>query len=132
MRPRIRRLPVDGDDRVFRSRAEGLVRQARRAGRVVIGVRQTVDAVRERRLTAALLAADLSGPRRDALLERLRAAGVPVYEGWTKDGLGELAGRVAVAALGITDRHIADGLARLADGATATGEAGDEEVDQRG
>jgi ribosomal protein L7Ae-like RNA K-turn-binding protein len=117
---------------VFRSRAEGLVRQARRAGRVVVGVRQTVDAVRERRLTAALLASDLSGPRREALLERLRAAGVPVYEGWTKDGLGELAGRVAVAALGITDRHIADGLARLAEEATGAGEKGNEEVDQSG
>lgn len=127
-----RRPPFDGEDPVFRSRAEGLVRQARRSGRVVIGVRQTVEAVRERRLTAALLAADLSGPRRDALLERLRAAGVPVYAGWTKDGLGELAGRIAVAALGITDRHIADGLARLAEEATAAGEAEDEEVDQRG
>lgn len=127
-----RRPPVDGEDRVFRSRAEGLVRQARRAGRVVVGVRQTVEAVHERRLTAALLATDLSGPRREALLERLRAAGVPVYEGWTKDGLGELAGRVAVAALGITDRHIADGLARLADETTSAGEARDEEVDQRG
>jgi len=126
------RRPVDGGGRVFRSRAEGLVRQARRAGRVVIGVRQTVEAVRDRRLTAALLASDLSGPRREALLERLRKAGVPVYEGWTKDGLGELAGRVAVAALGITDRHIADGLIRLADEATGSGGIGNEEVDQSG
>jgi ribosomal protein L7Ae-like RNA K-turn-binding protein len=98
----------------------------------VVGVRQTVDAVRERCLTAVLLASDLSGPRREALLERLRVAGVPVYEGWTKDGLGELAGRVAVAALGITDRHIADGLARLAEEATGAGEVGKEEVDQSG
>lgn len=98
----------------------------------MVGVRQTVEAVRERRLTAALLASDLSGPRHDALLERLRAAGVPVYEGWTKDGLGELAGRVAVAALGITDPHIADGLARLVDETTEAGGRGNEEVDQRG
>ncbi|HKY61431.1 MAG TPA: ribosomal L7Ae/L30e/S12e/Gadd45 family protein [Gemmatimonadota bacterium] len=127
-----RRRPVDAEGPRFRSRAEGLIRQARRAGRVVIGVRQTVDAVRERRLTAALLASDLSGPRREALLERLRAAGVPVYEGWTKDGLGELAGRVAVAALGITDRHIADGLVRLAHEATRAGGAGNEEVEESG
>jgi ribosomal protein L7Ae-like RNA K-turn-binding protein len=126
------RRPVDAEGRVFRSRAEGLVRQARRAGRVVIGVRQTVDAVRERRLTAALLASDLSGPRREALLERLRASGVPVYEGWTKDGLGELAGRTAVAALGITDRHIADGLLQLADETSGAGGVGNEEVDQSG
>jgi hypothetical protein len=39
---------------------------------------------------------------------------------------------VAVAALGITDRHIADGLARLADETTSAGVARDEEVDQRG
>ncbi|HET9582336.1 MAG TPA: ribosomal L7Ae/L30e/S12e/Gadd45 family protein [Gemmatimonadota bacterium] len=125
------RPPVDGRDREFRSRAHGLVRQARRAGRVVVGVRQTVEAVRERRLSAVLLASDLAGPRREALLVRLRTAGVPAYEGWTKDELGELAGRVAVAALGITDRHIADGLARLAE-ETAAGEAGKEEVDQSG
>lgn len=123
---------VDGRDRVFRSRAQGLVRQARRAGRAVVGVRQTVEAVREGRLSAVLLASDLAGPRRDALLARLRTAGVPTYEGWTKDELGELAGRVAVAALGITDRHIADGLARLAEETAAAGEAGDEEVDQSG
>lgn len=126
-----RRSPVDGPAR-FRSRAEGLVRQARRAGRVVIGVRQTVEAIRERRLTAVLLASDLAGPRREALVGRLRAARVPVYEGWTKDGLGEIAGRVAVAALGITDPHIADGLARLTEEASGAGGGGSEEVDQSG
>ncbi len=127
-----RRNPGESAAAGFRSRATGLVRQARRAGRVVIGVRQTRDAVREGRLTAALLARDLAGSRRDALLRRLRDAGVPVYAGWTKDELGELTGRQAVAALGITDRHIADGLARLsADGSAEDGVTG-EEVEQSG
>jgi ribosomal protein L30E len=89
----------------------------------VIGVKQTKAAVREGRLAAALLARDLAGPRRDALARRLREAGIPLYVGWAKDELGELAGRPAVAALGITDRHIASGLARLA----AEGSAGDAE-----
>lgn len=127
-----RRNLGESADAAFRSRAAGLVRQARRAGRVVIGVRQTKDAVREGRLAAALLARDLSGSRRDALLQRLRVAGVPVYAGWTKDELGELAGRQAVAALGITDRHIADGLARLSsDDLGGDGDTG-EEVEQSG
>ncbi|MGH7564917.1 MAG: L7Ae/L30e/S12e/Gadd45 family ribosomal protein [Gemmatimonadota bacterium] len=127
-----RRSPGERNDIEFRSRAAGLVHQARRAGRIVIGVRQTKDAIREGRLNAALLARDLAGPRRDALLERLRGAEVPVYGGWTKDELGELAGRHAVAALGITDRHIASGLARLAaDGSGGDGERR-EEVEQSG
>lgn len=118
-----RRDPGERGDIEFRLRAAGLVHQARRAGRIVIGVRQTRDAIREGRLSAALLARDLAGPRRQALLERLRGAAVPVYGEWTKDELGELAGRHAVAALGITDRHIASGLARLA----AEGSSGDGE-----
>lgn len=121
-----RRTPGEVLDAAVRARSAGLVRQARRAGRVVIGVRQTKDAVREGRLAAALLAQDLAGSRREALLERLRSAGVPVYAGWTKDELGELAGRAAVAALGITDRHIAEGLARLSAAGSGEEESGEE------
>ena len=93
-----RRKPVEDRDAAVRARSAGLVRQARRAGRVVIGVRQTKDAVREGRLAAALLAQEL----------------------------GELAGRAAVAALGITDRHIAEGLARLYAAGSGEEESGEE------
>lgn len=93
-----------------KGRMAGLVRQARRAGRVVVGVKLSRDAAREGRLAAALVAEDLAPARRDALTAAWRGAGVAVFRGWTKDELGELAGRPAVAVLGMTDRNIAAGL----------------------
>lgn len=95
------------------SRMAALVRQARRAGRVVIGVRLNRKAAREGRLAAVIVAEDLAPARRDALIDTWRAGRIAVYGGWTKDELGELAGRPAVAVLGVTDRNIAAGLARI-------------------
>ncbi|MFN2382964.1 MAG: L7Ae/L30e/S12e/Gadd45 family ribosomal protein [Gemmatimonadota bacterium] len=95
------------------ARLAGLVRQARRSGRLVIGVALTRAAVREGHAAAVLIAEDLNSTRRDALIERWRVAGVPLYRGWTKDALGELAGRNAVAVLPVTDRHVAAGMAAL-------------------
>lgn len=101
-------------DAPLRARAATLVRMARRSGRLVIGVALTREAVRARRAAAVLVAEDLSSHRRDALLATWREAGLPVYRGWSKDELGELAGKPAVAVLALTDRHLADGLAQLA------------------
>lgn len=90
-----------------------LVGLARRAGQVVVGVRLTRDAVRDERAAAILVADDLATRRRDRWIARWREAGVPVYAGWSKDELGELTGRPAVAALTVTDRNIAAGLREL-------------------
>lgn len=91
------------------------MRFARRAGRIVVGVRLTREAVRDGRATAVLVANDLASSRRDRWIARWREAGVPVYTGWTKDELGEIAGKPAVAALTVTDPNIAAGLAGLAE-----------------
>jgi ribosomal protein L7Ae-like RNA K-turn-binding protein len=90
-----------------------LVRQARRAGRIVIGVQLNRVAAREGKVAALLVAEDLDARRREALTEAWRAQGLAVYRGWSKDELGELAGRVAVAVLGVSDRNIAAGLAQI-------------------
>ena len=101
-----------------------LVRQARRAGRIVVGVRLNRAAARERRVAAVLVAEDLAPARRDALTAAWRADGLTVYRGWSKDELGELAGKPAVAVLGVSDRNIAAGLARIE--AAAEGFRGEE------
>lgn len=89
------------------------MRLGRRAGRVIVGVSLTRSAVRERRAAAILVADDLSSKRRDEMISGFRRVGVDVYEGWTKDELGELAGRSAVAMLTITDGNLARGIADL-------------------
>lgn len=106
---------VDADP-AFKAAAVALVHQARRMGKIVVGVRLTRDEARSGRARATLVAGDLSARRRQVLEEGLERAGVDVYGGWRKEELGELTGKPAVAALTITDRHIADGLRRLADG----------------
>ena len=94
-------------------RAAGLVHQARRAGRVVVGVKLSRDTVRRGKAAAILIAEDLSPNRAEGLVERWSRSGVPLYGGWTKDELGELAGKPAVAVLTITDRNIAAGLRNM-------------------
>lgn len=96
-----------------RERTATLVRLARRAGEIAVGVRLGREAVRAGRAAAVLVADDLGPGRRERLAARCREAGVPIYGGWTKDGLGELTGRPAVAVLTITDRNVAAGIAAL-------------------
>lgn len=106
-------------DERLKPRAAGLVRQARRAGRTVVGVALTRGAVRSGAAAAILIAEDLRADRRDALLDQWAAAGLTVFRGWTKDELGELAGKPAVAVLSIIDRNIAAGLIDLASSASS-------------
>jgi ribosomal protein L7Ae-like RNA K-turn-binding protein len=112
--PRSASPPKDEVSPVARkARMAALVRQARRAGRVVIGVKLNRQAARDRRLAAVLVADDLAPARREALVEAWREAGIAIHRGWSKDELGELAGRAAVAVLGLTDRNIAAGLVAI-------------------
>jgi ribosomal protein L7Ae-like RNA K-turn-binding protein len=133
VQPRSASPPKDEVSPTMRkARMAALVRQARRAGRVVIGVKLNREAARDRRLSAALVADDLAPARRDVLVEMWRSAGIAVYTGWSKDELGELAGRAAVAVLGLLDRNIAAGLAAI-EGAAGQGrmrQAAKEETEQ--
>ena len=90
-----------------------LVRQARRAGRVIVGLKMNREAAHGAKLAAVLIAEDLAAERRDTLIAAWRARGIAVHRGWTKDELGELVDRVAVTVLGVTDRNIAAGLEQI-------------------
>lgn len=91
----------------------GLIRLARKAGRVVIGIELTRQSVRAGQARAIWIADDLSDRRGEVLMNRWRASGVPIYGGWTKDELGDLAGKPAVAVLSVTDRNIAAGVSQI-------------------
>ncbi len=82
---------------------------------MIVGVRMTREAVRERRAALVLMADDLSSKRADTLVARWEAAGVPIVRGWTKDELGELMGRAAVSVLAVTDANMAHGIAAILD-----------------
>jgi ribosomal protein L7Ae-like RNA K-turn-binding protein len=90
-----------------------LIRLARKAGRVVVGIALTKESVRAGRARAVWIADDLSDRRAVALLDRWRSAGISIYRGWSKDELGELSGKTAVAVLSVTDPNIAAGVARI-------------------
>lgn len=106
--PRTERVPDP-----LKPRVEGLVRLARKAGRIVVGIALTRDSVRAGRARAVWIADDLVDRRAQALLERWRSAGIAIYRGWTKEELGDLAGKAAVAVLSVTDSNIAAGISQI-------------------
>ena len=69
--------------------------------------------MREGRARAGWIADDLSDRRSEALINRWRASGIVIYGGWTKDELGDLAGKPAVAVLSVTDPNIAAGVSQI-------------------
>ena len=73
--------------------------------------------MREGHARAIWIADDLSDRRGEALLNRWRKSGVAIYGGWTKDELGDLAGKPAVAVLSVTDPNIAVGVSQIVAGA---------------
>lgn len=80
---------------------------------MVVGIALTKESVRAGRARAVWIADDLSDRRAVALLDRWRSAGISIYRGWSKDELGELSGKTAVAVLSVTDPNIAAGVARI-------------------
>jgi ribosomal protein L7Ae-like RNA K-turn-binding protein len=92
---------------------EGLLRLARKAGTIVVGVALTKDNVRAGRVRAVWIADDLLAKRSQSLIDGWRANGIAIYRGWTKDELGDLAGKAAVAVLSVTDPNIAAGISQI-------------------
>jgi ribosomal protein L30E len=93
----------------------------------VVGIALTKQCVRDGRARAIWIADDLSERRGESLLDRWGAAGVRIYSGWTKDELGDLAGKPAVAVLAVTDLNIAAGISQILAAAVANaGERGGE------
>lgn len=89
------------------------MRLARKAGRIVVGVALTKDSVRAGQVRAVWIADDLLARRGQALIDAWRATGIAIYRGWTKDELGDLAGKAAVAVLSVTDPNIAAGISQI-------------------
>ena len=81
---------------------------ARRAGCVAVGTRAVREAGRERRLSAILLARDASPNSRERL-ERVRdRSGAEIVTCGDRASLGAAVGRGPVAALGVTERGLAE------------------------
>lgn len=85
-----------------------------RSGSTAIGVEGVRAAAFRGKLFLALVAADASANSTAKLLPLLHAKGVTLLAGPDRLALGSAAGRGAVAAIGITDRQLADGIRRAA------------------
>lgn len=96
-------------------RVLGLVGLGIRARNAVVGVEQVRMAARKGRLALALVAADASLHSQKKLLPLLKATGVRVVQGPGAEALGSVAGRESTAAIGITDRSLANGIRKVFD-----------------
>lgn len=92
----------------------------------MVGIALTKQCVRDGRARAIWIADDLSERREESLLDRWGVTGVRIYSGWTKDELGDLAGKPAVAVLAVTDLNIAAGISQILTAAANEGERGGE------
>jgi ribosomal protein L7Ae-like RNA K-turn-binding protein len=95
----------------------GLIGLGARARGVVIGVEQVRRAAFDRSLSLAVVAPDVSEHSLRKVVPLLRARGVRVVRGPAASALGRAVGRETTAVVGIVDRDLARGIARL----TATG-----------
>ena len=88
----------------------GLVGLGLRGRMAVVGVQQVRDAAKRGRLKVALVAADASKNSLDKITGLLRARSVPVIDAFSAQELGAVAGREAVAVVGVTDAGLAEGI----------------------
>lgn len=88
----------------------GLVGLGLRGRLAVVGVQQVRDAAKRGRLKVALVAADASQNSLDKITGLLAARSVPVIDSLSARELGAVAGRDAVAAVGVTDAGLAEGI----------------------
>jgi ribosomal protein L7Ae-like RNA K-turn-binding protein len=91
-----------------------LVGLGARARNVVVGVDLLRAAAARGRVALIVLGADGSRHTRAKLLPLAQARGVGVIEGLSCRELGDAVGRGSVAAVGITDRALADGISAAA------------------
>lgn len=81
-----------------------------RARQVVVGVEQVRAAAQRGRLALALVAGDASKNSRDKVIPMLAARGIAVVEGLSGADLGAAVGKRTVAAIGVVDGDLADGI----------------------
>ena len=100
-------------DAATERRVLGLIGLGLRARNAVVGVERVREDAKRGRLALVVIASDASPNSLDKLLPLLEARRVRVVPGPSADALGAIAGRPAVAAIGITDRSLARGLRKL-------------------
>ena len=85
-----------------------------RSRRVVVGVEMVRQAAQKGTLVLAVVAPDASRHSREKVLPLLAAKHVHVIEGPSAAVLGAAVGREAVAAVGVIDRDLANGIGGIA------------------
>lgn len=93
-----------------RAKVLGLVGLGIRGRNAVVGVQQVREAARRGKLKLALVASDASQNSLDKVVSLLAAREVRVIHAFTSSELGEIAGRVSVAVIGVSDAGLARGI----------------------
>jgi ribosomal protein L7Ae-like RNA K-turn-binding protein len=88
----------------------GLVGLGLRGRLAVVGVQQVRDSAKRGRLKVALVARDASQNSLDKITGLLAGREVPVIDVFSAAELGAVAGREAVAVVGVTDAGLAEGI----------------------
>jgi ribosomal protein L7Ae-like RNA K-turn-binding protein len=99
----------DAEQRMLRLLGLGV-----RSRRVVVGVEMVRQAAQKGTLVLAVVAPDASRHSREKVLPLLAAKHVQVIEGPSAATLGAAVGREAVAAVGVIDRDLANGIGGIA------------------
>jgi ribosomal protein L7Ae-like RNA K-turn-binding protein len=100
-------------DDLARRKVLGLVGLGLRGRLAVVGVQQVRDAAKHGRLKVALVANDASQNSLDKVSGLLAARGVPVIGSFSGSELGRVAGREAVAVIGVADAGLTKGITSL-------------------
>jgi len=95
---------------VAKRKVLGLVGLGLRGRLAVVGVQQVKDAAKRGKLKLALVANDASQNSLDKVAGVLKARSVPVIDGFSADELGSVAGREAVAVVGVMNAGLAKGI----------------------
>lgn len=93
-----------------RRKIMGLVGLGLRGRLAVVGVQQVRDSAKRGRLKVALVARDASQNSLDKITGLLAGREVPVIDVFSAAELGAVAGREAVAVVGVTDAGLAEGI----------------------
>ena len=93
-----------------RRKIMGLVGLGLRGRLAVVGVQQVRDSAKRGKLKVALVARDASRNSLDKVTGLLAAREIPVIDVFSASELGAVAGREAVAVVGVTDAGLAEGI----------------------
>jgi ribosomal protein L7Ae-like RNA K-turn-binding protein len=95
------------------TRIAGLLGLAQKAGKLALGSDAVEKALRQRKIYVLVFAEDASQATTGQLETLAMKNDVPVFYLSSRDELGKLVGREALAVLGIIDSSFANGITRL-------------------